>query len=88
MNYLKKEQTYSLYNPFNRFFFFFLHSSKVESGWAIPILGWKLLPFSCGIYIFSFLMVLYLTNDLIEIPAMDFFKEHDKIFNFFFICKL
>ena len=46
MNYLKKEQTYSLYNPFNRFFFFFLHSSKVESGWAIPILGWKLLPFS------------------------------------------
>jgi len=46
------------------------------------------LPFSCGIYIFSFLMVLYLTNDLIEIPAMDFFKEHDKIFNFFFICKL
>ena len=23
MNYQKKEQTYSLYNPFNRFFFFF-----------------------------------------------------------------
>ena len=82
MNYLKKEQTYSLYNPFNRFFFFFLLIKSRK--W----LGWKLLPFSCCIYIFSFLMVLYLTNDLIEIPAMDFFKEHDKIFNFFFICKL
>ena len=86
MNPLKKEQTDSLYNPLNRSFF--LHSSKVEIGWAIPILGWKLLPFSCGIYIFSFLMALYLTNDLIEIPSMDYFKEHDNIFKLFFICKL
>ena len=70
------------------FFFFFLHSSKVESGWAIPILGWKLLPFSCCIYIFSFLMALYLANDLIEIPAMDYSKSMIKYSNYFFICKL
>ena len=87
MNPLRNEQRDSLYNPLNRFFCF-LHSSKVESGWAIPILGWKLLPFSCGIYIFSFLMALYLANDLIEIPAMDYFEKHDKIFKLFFYMQI
>lgn len=74
----------SVYNPLNRFFFLFSHSSKVETGWAIPFIGWNLLPFSCGIYIFSFLMTLYLANDLVEIPAMEYFKEHDGIFKLFF----
>ena len=31
----KEEKTDSLYNPLNRFFFIFLHSSKVENGWEI-----------------------------------------------------
>ena len=71
----KEEKTNSLYNPLNRFFFIFLLSSKVENGWAIKILGCKLLPFYLGVYIFSFLMVLYIANDLIEIPAMDYFQS-------------
>ena len=78
----------SVYNPLNRFFFLFSHSSKVETGWAIPFLGWNLLPFSCGIYIFSFLMTLYLANDLVEIPAMEYFKEHDGIFKLFFAFQI
>ena len=41
----KKIYKDSVYNPFNRFFFLFSHSSKVETGWAIPFLGWNLLPF-------------------------------------------
>ena len=84
----KEEKTDSLYNPLNRFFFIFLHSSKVENGWAIPILGCKLLPFSLGVYIFSFLMILYIANDLIEIPSMDYFQNHDKTFKLFFYMKL
>ena len=84
----KEEKTDSLYNPLNRFFFIFLHSSKVEKFWAIPILGCKLLPFSLGVYIFSFLMVLYIANDLIEIPAMDYFQEHDKKFKLFFYMQI
>lgn len=84
----KEEKTDSLYNPLNRFFFIFLHSSKVENGWAIPILGCKLLPFSLGVYIFSFLMILYIANDLIEIPAMDYFQEHDKTFELFFYMQI
>ena len=84
----KEEQTDSLYNPLNRFFFLFLHSSKVENGWDIPIVGCKLLPFSCGVYIYSFLMILYIANDLIEIPAMDYFQEHDKIFKLFFYIQI
>lgn len=84
----KKIYKDSVYNPFNRFFFLFLHSSKVETGWAIPILGWNLLPFSCGVYIFSFLMTLYLANDLVEIPAMDYFKDHDATFNLFFYMQI
>ena len=84
----KKIYKDSVYNPFNRFFFLFLHSSKVETGWAIPILGWNLLPFSCGIYIFSFLMTLYLANDLVEIPAMEYFKEHDATFKLFFYMQI
>lgn len=78
----------SVYNPLNRFFFLFSHSSKVETGWAIPFIGWNLLPFSCGIYIFSFLMTLYLANDLVEIPAMEYFKEHDGIFKLFFAFQI
>ena len=78
----------SVYNPLNRFFFLFSHSSKVETGWAIPFVGWNLLPFSCGIYIFSFLMTLYLANDLVEIPAMEYFKEHDGIFKLFFAFQI
>ena len=78
----------SVYNPLNRFFFFLSHSSKVETGWAIPFIGWNLLPFSCGIYIFSFLMTLYLANDLVEIPAMEYFKEHDGIFKLFFAFQI
>ena len=73
----KGEQKDNLYNPLNRFLFF-LYSSKEENGWAIPIVGCKLLPF------YSFLMVLYITNDLIVIPVMDYFQEHDKTFNLFF----
>lgn len=84
----KKIYKDSVYNPFNRFFFLFLHSSKVETGWAIPILGWNLLPFSCGVYIFSFLMTLYLANDLVEIPAMDYFKDHDATFKLFFYMQI
>ena len=84
----KKIYKDSVYNPFNRFFFLFSHSSKVETGWAIPFLGWNLLPFSCGIYIFSFLMTLYLANDLVEIPAMEYFKEHDGIFKLFFAFQI
>ena len=84
----KEEKTDSLYNPLNRFFFIFLHSSKVEKFWAIPILGCKLLPFSLGVYIFSFLMILYIANDLIEIPAMDYFQEHDKTFELFFYMQI
>ena len=78
----------SVYNPLNRFFFVLSHSSKVETGWAIPFIGWNLLPFSCGIYIFSFLMTLYLANDLVEIPAMEYFKEHDGIFKLFFAFQI
>ena len=84
----KEEKTDSLYNPLNRFFFIFLHSSKVEKYWGIPILGCKLLPFSLGVYIFSFLMILYIANDLIEIPAMDYFQEHDKTFELFFYMQI
>ena len=78
----------SVYNPLNKFFFVLSHSSKVETGWAIPFIGWNLLPFSCGIYIFSFLMTLYLANDLVEIPAMEYFKEHDGIFKLFFAFQI
>ena len=78
----------SVYNPLNKFFFVLSHSSKVETGWAIPFVGWNLLPFSCGIYIFSFLMTLYLANDLVEIPAMEYFKEHDGIFKLFFAFQI
>lgn len=84
----KKIYKDSVYNPFNRFFFLFSHSSKVETGWAIPFLGWNLLPFSCGIYIFSFLMTLYLANDLVEIPAMEYFKVHDATFKLFFYMQI
>lgn len=41
----KEEKTDSLYIPLNRFFFIFLHSSKVEKFWAIPILGASYCPF-------------------------------------------
>ena len=78
----------SVYNPLNRFFFVLSHSSKVETGWAIPFIGWNLLPFSCGIYIFSFLMTLYLANDLVEIPAMEYFKVHDATFKLFFYMQI
>ena len=84
----KKIYKDSVYNPFNRFFFLFIHSSKVETGWAIPFLGWNLLPFSCGVYIFSFLMTLYLANDLVEIPAMEYFKVHDATFKLFFYMQI
>ena len=51
---------------------------------ALPILGYKILRFSCGVCVFSFLMILYLANDLIEISAMEYFQEHDKTFKLFF----
>ena len=33
-------------------------------------------------------MTLYLANDLIEIPAMDYFEKHDKIFKLFFYMQI
>ena len=33
-------------------------------------------------------MILYLANDLIEIPSMDYFQEHDKIFKLFFYLQI
>ena len=33
-------------------------------------------------------MILYIANDLIEIPAMDYFQEHDKTFELFFYMQI
>ena len=56
---IKEEHLDSLYNPLNRFLFLFSHSSKVDSGWAIPILGCKLLPF------FLWRIYFFIFNDII-----------------------
>lgn len=33
-------------------------------------------------------MILYIVNDLIDMPAMDYFQEHDKKFKLFFCMQI
>ena len=81
----------SKYNPFNRFFFCFCHSYEVDKGWGFGCLGCRAFSFSCGVWVFSLLMVIVAGKDTFDITNSDYFKDAQIVKGFFkysFIVKM
>ena len=86
---IKKED--SKCNPKNRFLFIFCHTSRVDEGWGFSKCGCRTFSFSCGVFVFSGIMLINSIKDLYDITLSEYlYDKHSKddTFVIFFYVKV
>ena len=82
------QQQDSKYNPKNRFLFCCCHTDEVDVGWGCGFCGCRAFPFSCGVFIFSAIMLVATAKDIIDIASNSYVSKVRGHFKTFFYIKI
>ena len=82
------QQQDSKYNPLNRFLFCCCHTDEVDVGWGWGCCGCRTFPFSCGVLIFSAIMLVATAKDIIDIESNSYSLKTRGHFKTFFYIKI
>ena len=82
------QQQDSKYNPMNRFLFCCCHTDEVDVGWGCGCCGCRAFPFSCGVLIFSAIMLVATIKDIIDIRSNSYVSKTKGYFKTLFYVKI
>lgn len=72
----------SKYNPKNRFLFCCCHSYEVDKGWGFGCFGCRAFPFSCGVWVFSLIMLFVAGKDIFDLTNSKIYHNTEIMENF------